>query len=63
MDALEEKAKPTAEEYFSAEDYEWLQKVAAYERDDPERFVFADDGECAEICSGYADDVLNEDGA
>lgn len=61
MDSAETKKKMTAEEYFSAEDYEWLQKVAAYNREDPERFVFADDGEIAEVCSDYADDIVNEE--
>lgn len=61
MDIAAKKMKPKPEEYFSAEEYEWLQKVAAYDRDDPERFVFADDGEVAEVCSNYADDILNEE--
>lgn len=61
MDIAAKKMKPKPEEYFSAEEYEWLQKVAAYDRDDSERFVFADDGEVAEVCSNYADDILNEE--
>ena len=61
MDIAAKKMKPKPEEYFSAEEYEWLQKVAAYDRDDPERFVFTDDGEVAEVCSNYADDILNEE--
>ena len=61
MDNTGTKAKLTPAEYFSAEDYEWLQKVAAYDHDDPERFVFADDGEAAEVCSNYADDIVNEE--
>lgn len=61
MDVAAKKMKPKPEEYFSAEEYEWLQKVAAYDRDDPERFVFADDGEVAEVCSNYADDIINEE--
>ena len=44
----------TAEEYFSAEDYGWLRKVAAYDREDPGRLVFADDGEAAEAPSECA---------
>ena len=53
--------KPKPEVYFSADDYEWLQKVAAYDRDDPERFVFADDGDCAEVCSSYATRIVDGD--
>lgn len=51
----------TAEEYFSAEDYEWLTGVAAYHRDDPDRLVFADDGDCAEVCGCYATHVVDGD--
>ncbi len=60
MDSTEAKTKLTPEEYFSADDYEWLSKVSDYIRDDPERFVFADDGEAAEVCSNYAADILND---
>lgn len=58
MGTSKKKIRLTPEEYFSAADFEWLSKVADYERDDPERFVFADDGDCAEICSLYAMEVL-----
>ena len=61
MDCAEKKTRLTPEEYFSAEDYEWLRKVAAYDCNDPERFVFADDGEAAEVCSDYASDIINEE--
>ena len=61
MSNSEEKAKPSAEEYFSPEDYEWLAKVANYDCDDPERFAFADDGECAEVCSCYATRIVDGD--
>ena len=60
MSESSEKSKPSAEEYFSVEDYEWLSKVADYDRDDPGRFVFADDGDCAEVCSDYANDILHD---
>lgn len=56
-----EKTMKAPEEYFSAEDYDWLARVADYDRDDPERFVFADDGDCAEVCSCYADWVVGGD--
>jgi hypothetical protein len=54
VDNGEMKAKLTPGEYFSAEDYEWLQKAADYIRDDPDRLALADDGDCAEVCSNYA---------
>lgn len=53
--------RQTAEEYFSAEDYEWLANVAAYDRDDPDRLVFADDGDCAEVCECYATHIVDGD--
>lgn len=61
MGNVKEKDKPTAEEYFSAEDFAWLSKVADYDREDPERFVFADDGDCAEVCSCYAARIVDGD--
>ena len=54
-----DKSRQTPEEYFSPEDFAWLKKVADYDRDDPERLVFADDGDAAETCACYAAEVLD----
>lgn len=61
VDNGEMKAKLTPGEYFSAEDYEWLQKAADYIRDDPDRLALADDGDCAEVCSNYATRIVDGD--
>ena len=61
MGKADETERPTAKEYFSAEDYEWLLGVAAYHHSDPDRLVFADDGECAEVCCCYATRIVDGD--
>ena len=57
VDDWQKRLEP--EEYFSAEDFGWLGRVASYDRDDPERFLFADDGDAAEACCSYANDILS----